>query len=54
MCYDLEAQEEKSGDGFSRKGRVIVEKVENCYGKTIHYSEYGVVYRHRNAIYTVA
>ena len=54
MCYDLETQEEKGGDGFSLKGRVIVEKVEDGYGKTIHYGEYGVVDGHGNTVYAVA
>ena len=34
MCYDLETQEEKGGDGLSPKGWVIVEKVEDGYCKT--------------------
>ena len=54
MCYDLEAQEEKGGDGFSPKGWVVVEEVENGYGKTVYYGEYRVVDGHGNTVYAVA
>ena len=54
VCRDFEAQEKEGCDGFSGKGWVVVEEIEDGYGKPVYYGEYGVVDGHGNAIYAVA